>query len=164
MKTFEDLKFGKNMIKGLFAKIKFHNGNEIIVIQTQESILKKSDAYEYRNANGIKYDVPSDEVTEFMKKEQEVQMENAIIKFDKDSFWHGAYPEGATREQIMNELNDYTGMMDEVGKLYWELTGGILSKPNTACEHIMTYYNERMDAIYDEAVADYKEEQDDNDK
>lgn len=40
-------------------------------------------------------------------------------------------------EAVKNELYDYKCMMDEVSKVYYDLTGGFFSKPNTIAPHVI---------------------------
>lgn len=49
-------------------------------------------------------------------------------------------------DAIMRELADYAAMMPEVTTVYSELTGGKLSKPNTAACHVLAASAEREDA------------------
>jgi hypothetical protein len=53
---------------------------------------------------------------------------------DFEEFWKGLVWEGnePTPDQVKLELFDYHTMMHEVGRVYMEITGGRISKPNTA--------------------------------
>lgn len=61
-------------------------------------------------------------------------------------------------EQVKKELYDYHVMMNEVSKVYDSITGGRISKPNTASHHVISYADEAINAAYDEGWEDAKEE------
>jgi len=44
--------------------------------------------------------------------------------------WQMSYPDGLTVQDVANELSDYYHMLNEVPKVYMEVTDGLLSKPN----------------------------------
>jgi hypothetical protein len=46
-------------------------------------------------------------------------------------------------EQVKKELSDYSFMLDEVPKVYSEVTGGLLSKPNYYAESVLSVFRER---------------------
>lgn len=47
-------------------------------------------------------------------------------------------------EQVMKELEDYGFILEEVPKVYCEITGGLLSKPNYKAEVVLAEFNERF--------------------
>jgi hypothetical protein len=56
-------------------------------------------------------------------------------------------PDGTiNRDKVARELADYQLVMVEASKVYDELTGGRLSKPNTAAHHVINFANERAAA------------------
>lgn len=64
------------------------------------------------------------------------------------SFWKSIIEKDGVLdiEAVKRELFDYRTCMVEVSKVYMHITGGQLSKPNTAAEHII--------AAHDKAVED----------
>ncbi|MFD0902358.1 hypothetical protein [Actinomadura sediminis] len=67
-----------------------------------------------------------------------------------NDFWREIVenPDGTlNRDQVMRELYDYRVVMEEVSKAYGEVTGGLLSKPNTAAHHIVAAVEERIEAV-----------------
>jgi hypothetical protein len=48
-------------------------------------------------------------------------------------------------DQIKRELRDYWVQMDEVSQAYSEITGGVLSKPNTAAAYVIEYARRHAD-------------------
>ena len=48
-------------------------------------------------------------------------------------------------EQVKKELSDYSFMLDEVPKVYSEVTGGLLSKPNYYAESVLSVFRERFE-------------------
>lgn len=46
-------------------------------------------------------------------------------------------------DKVARELADYSLLLDEVPKAYDEVTGGQLSKPNTAAHHVVAAADER---------------------
>lgn len=61
-------------------------------------------------------------------------------------------------QAVKNELYDYHVMMGEVSKVYDDVTGGRMAKPNTAAHHIITRVNERINEAYEKGYSDAKEE------
>jgi len=54
-------------------------------------------------------------------------------------------------DAIMRELYDYSICMEECAKVYMHVTGGLLSKPNTAAEHVIGAFDESLDeGVYEE--------------
>lgn len=65
-----------------------------------------------------------------------------------DEFWKELVenPDGSlNRDQVMRELHDYRVVMHEVALAYDDATGGRLSKPNTAAQHIISAVDERIE-------------------
>jgi len=65
-------------------------------------------------------------------------------------------------DKVARELSDYRMVMEEVGKAYCELTGGALSKPNTAAAHVIDFTERNFarqyaDEVCDEAQGRYDE-------
>lgn len=74
------------------------------------------------------------------------------------------HPDGTlNRDQVARELADYAVVMDQASQVYDELTGGRLSKPNTAAHHVISHANDRAAAdhavnllctLYDQMTSD----------
>jgi hypothetical protein len=62
---------------------------------------------------------------------------------------------------VANELHDYHTAITQVPLVYEEVTGGRLSKPNSRADYVLDYYNEQVDAMVKQAVADAKEQWED---
>ena len=45
-------------------------------------------------------------------------------------------------EQVMKELEDYGSVLKEVPKVYCEITGGLMSKPNYKAKDVLDIFNE----------------------
>lgn len=57
---------------------------------------------------------------------------SAYDAYEGADFWNKwVYPEGATPEQIQNELSDFRSLMSEVSEVYMHITQGRISKQNT---------------------------------
>lgn len=70
-----------------------------------------------------------------------------------DDFWREIVenPDGTlNRDQVMRELHDYRTLLEEVPKAYDEVTGGRLSKPNTAAQHVIAAVDERIETAWKE--------------
>lgn len=57
-------------------------------------------------------------------------------------------------DQIKRELFDAYVVMTEVGKAYDDVTGGRLSKPNTAAHHVVASVDERIEEAVREALVE----------
>lgn len=78
-----------------------------------------------------------------------------------NDFWREIVenPDGTLNlDQIMRELHDYSVVMREVSLAYDAVTGGRLSKPNTAYGHVVDAVDERIQAVADEARKEAAEE------
>ena len=82
-------------------------------------------------------------------------------KIANTTFWQECWhPEGGTAEQVQAELQDYRMILDEVNKVYYEITGGRFAKQNTAAEHIISRVQELQDEAVREAVEEAEEAKD----
>jgi hypothetical protein len=61
---------------------------------------------------------------------------NSLQSADFWSNW--VYPDGATPEQIQNELDDFHMVIGNVSKVYDHITKGRISKPNTLAEEVIS--------------------------
>lgn len=72
----------------------------------------------------------------------------------------------AVFEQMKKELADFRVMMHEVNLAYCEVTGGYISKPNTASRHVIDRVEDRIQEQRDEAqkeMIEYLRDQDEGD-
>lgn len=61
--------------------------------------------------------------------------------------WKGicTNPDGSLNlDQIMRELHDYAFMLKEVPKVYCEVTGGLLSKPNYYADSVISAFEDEV--------------------
>lgn len=86
-------------------------------------------------------------------------MSEKIITFDEGSIWKNAYPEGATKQDILNELSDYEALVGNASTVYCTVTGGLISKVNTCAFEIVGAFNTYVEKLCKQAVEDYKETQ-----
>lgn len=76
--------------------------------------------------------------------------DNLEIKMKKyeeeyEEFWKPIieYPDGSiNKTQLMRELSDYSKVIEYCSKVYWELTGGTISKPLTYPEVVISKVQE----------------------
>jgi hypothetical protein len=61
-------------------------------------------------------------------------------------------------EQACKELADFHVIIGECSKVYYHVTGGMLSKPLSASEHVIRFADEREERETAEAVADETED------
>lgn len=74
-----------------------------------------------------------------------------------DEFWKDIVtnPDGSLNvDQVKKELHDYSKMLDEVPKVYCHVTGGLISKPNTAAEFVIMEADAVLDRMIQEGVED----------
>ena len=64
---------------------------------------------------------------------------------------------------VKRELYDYSILLEHVPKVYMYATGGRVSKPNTVAAAVIGEYEEALNEACDQAVEDFKEEQELND-
>jgi hypothetical protein len=63
-----------------------------------------------------------------------------------EDFWADIVaPDGAVQmDQVKRELHDFYRIMSDLPKLYMEVTGGRVSKPNTRVDVVMDFYEENI--------------------
>jgi hypothetical protein len=80
-------------------------------------------------------------------------MKNEIDKVFKE-FWvpiiHDMENGRLNLEQLKKELFDYYNIMDNVGKVYMEVTGGKISKPNTDASCVIGEFYAHIDELIKE--------------
>lgn len=69
-----------------------------------------------------------------------------------DEFWRGVYPNGMTAQDVVDELHDYHFMIGEVPKVYMEVTGHKLSKPNYYASSVIGVFNEHVQDVVEDAL------------
>lgn len=68
-----------------------------------------------------------------------------------NEFWKGLVTDeqgNLDLDKVARELYDYHIVMGEVGEVYEHVTGGRLSKPNTAAHHVTSYADEYYAKIH----------------
>lgn len=69
-----------------------------------------------------------------------------------DKFWKEIIEPNGVLDmiQLKKELFDFSTVMKEVSKVYYEISNGKFSKPNTASEYILQEFNDRLDEAREE--------------
>jgi len=83
--------------------------------------------------------------------------EGKIPKDEYEEFWKQLVenPDGTINmEKLMNELSDYSALMDNANKVYYAVTGGRLSKPGTDPQVVIDLAEERTQEAIQEAIED----------
>ena len=63
-------------------------------------------------------------------------------------FWSNwVYPDGATAEQVQNELDDFHMVIGNVSKVYDHITKGRIFKPNTIAEDVISVAEDVLQEI-----------------
>lgn len=89
-------------------------------------------------------------------REREQKMK---ARLESAEFWNKfVYPEGATAEQIQNELSDYHTFLNETAKVYGHVTHGRISKQNTIAEAVIAVADDCEAEDIAEAIEDALEE------
>ncbi len=60
-------------------------------------------------------------------------------------------------DQLKRELFDYSYLINNIPKLYDEITGSCISKPNTHIKHVIQKVNERISDAYQEGFDEASE-------
>ena len=82
----------------------------------------------------------------------DIEIEANYIKFWKDIVEN---PDGTiNKKQLMRELSDFTFVMDEVPKVYDEITGGMLSKINYYASGVIEMHNVYQKRMWEERKQD----------
>lgn len=61
-------------------------------------------------------------------------------------------------EKIKNEIHDYDFIIEQLPKVYCEVTGGLLSKHFYQAETVISAFEDYVDLLIKSALADYKQE------
>lgn len=70
-------------------------------------------------------------------------MDKELKKIKED--WDYLYEDEKLNEKaVLKEIYDYDFILKEVPKVYCEITGGLLSKPNYRAEVVLAEFNERF--------------------
>lgn len=70
---------------------------------------------------------------------------DAYDEFEAANFWNWVYPEGATAEEVQDELMDYRTFMEEGKEVYMHITRGTISKINTHAFEVIGVADEKAD-------------------
>ena len=79
-------------------------------------------------------------------------------------FARNTYPEWDTmseaelRAALVNELDDIRKLVSNLTQVYCAVTCGMISKPLTAPEVVLSYYEDDVNRLCEQAVRDYQEE------
>lgn len=85
-------------------------------------------------------------------------MEDYVKKYHK--FWKDIIEnedETINKDQIMRELYDYSYFLENIPKLYDNITGGYISKPMTNIKYVIQKVEERIIEAYEDGVSDTEE-------
>jgi hypothetical protein len=58
-------------------------------------------------------------------------------------------------EQLKKELYDYSMLLENVPKVYCEVSGGKISKPNTDPEEVILAFNDLLNETVDDAIKEH---------
>lgn len=58
------------------------------------------------------------------------------------------------KDSMMRELNDYAFLLDEVPKVYMEVTGGRISKPNTYAYEVINVAWDYFEEVFNKGIKD----------
>ena len=67
-------------------------------------------------------------------------------------------------DKLKNELSDLDFIADQIGTVYCEITGGMLSKPFYYAETIISEYHKQLEEAYENGYQDCKEEYEEKEK
>jgi hypothetical protein len=74
-----------------------------------------------------------------------------------DEFWRDIVenPDGTlNKDQVMRELSDYSGLMRRAAEVYEHVTGGRISKPETAARAVIQQHDEHVMEAVERASAE----------
>jgi hypothetical protein len=78
-----------------------------------------------------------------------------------DNFWKEILilPDGSIDvEQLKKELCDFSVLINNIPKIFDAITGGMVSKPMTDPDVVISLHDDYVDRMVEQAVEDYKEE------
>ncbi len=77
-----------------------------------------------------------------------------MITYDRD--WKDIVEKDGVLDldQVARELSDYGVVMEQASKVYDELSGGRVSKPNTAAHHVIDFAGGKFAADYADMLCD----------
>lgn len=82
----------------------------------------------------------------------------SIANSDTAEAWARSYPDGITVQDMANELSDFYLLLNEVPKVYMEVTGGLLSKPNYHASTVIGAFNDYLERYADDVRNEVLEE------
>lgn len=97
------------------------------------------------------------EIAELQAAQQQSAGEilNLISVKEAKEFWKSVYEDGVTLQDMANELYDMHIMLENVPKVYCEVTGGKLSKHNYLASSVIGEFNNYVESVADEVRAEY---------
>lgn len=100
-----------------------------------------------------------DECSHFWTIEQQEEIDILKAKLSSANFWNNwVYPEGATAQQIQDELQDYHELMERVSIVYEHVTDGRISKQNTLAEVVCAVADDVLEQQIKDAVEEKTED------
>lgn len=86
-------------------------------------------------------------------------VENNGYKKEYEEFWKEIVERNGrlNKEQVKKELYDYSILLQEVPKVYYHLTGGRISKPNTLANEVISEAEHIMSEEINEVIKEYEE-------
>lgn len=76
-----------------------------------------------------------------------------------NDFWKGIVEKNGqvNMDQVKKELFDFYFLIDAIPKVYDAVTGGMISKPLTSPEMVISIFNDYVQDLCDEAVKEFAE-------
>lgn len=100
---------------------------------------------------GTRY-IDGEEIEARVIRQQSADIAELRAKLAAAEFWRDVYPDGATADQIANELADYKMILENVSLVYCHVTDGRISKGNTLAGEVIREADAIMDSAIGEAV------------
>lgn len=89
------------------------------------------------------------------------QLAAAEAKYESAEFWKDwVYPEGATAQQVQDELYDYRVVLESVSEVYSHITHSRISKPNTRAREVIAVSDDLEREAIEEETKDLQEQLD----
>lgn len=79
-----------------------------------------------------------------------------------ETFWKGLVETDGKLDpdKVMRELHDYSFLIDQVPKVYYHVTGGMIAKPNTHASEVINQHDIKRQEDIDEAFQDERDSHD----
>jgi len=109
--------------------------------------------------NKCYWDQDNKSIFQQVHDKQLATLRQRVNQLEAADYWKNwVYPEGATPEQIQNELVDYKMVMGIASEVYDHITHGRISKPNTLAREIIAVADEVAQELLDEELAELRKE------